>query len=294
MEELLTTTFEMIRDCECEEGCPSCVQSPKCGSGNHPLDKKGAILILGHILGREDFKPVGARFIAPEDTLVSPNIPEKGIVGATFMAPKGGMNPTPTSTTPKTVALPKQDPPPSKTGPVVFDIETQFLAGEISGGWSNLAGMKLSCAVAYDVEQNKYYTYVEENVEDLVAHLKASSLVVGFNSLRFDYGVLQGYTSTKLQNLPTLDLMADLQKKLGHRLSLAHLAEHSLGGAEKSADGLLAVQWWREGKFDQVIDYCQMDVKLTHDLWKFGQEKKYVLFKHKQSGEIVKCPVSWG
>jgi len=36
-----------------------------------------------------------------------------------------------------------------------------------------------------------------------------------------------------------------------------------------------------------------MDVKLTHDLWKFGQEKKYVLFKHKQSGEIVKCPVSW-
>ena len=56
MEELLTTTFEMIRDCECEEGCPSCMQSPKCGSGNHPLDKRGALLILGHILGREDFK----------------------------------------------------------------------------------------------------------------------------------------------------------------------------------------------------------------------------------------------
>jgi len=36
-----------------------------------------------------------------------------------------------------------------------------------------------------------------------------------------------------------------------------------------------------------------MDVKLTHDLWKFGQDKKYVLFKHKQSGEIVKCPVGW-
>jgi DEAD/DEAH box helicase domain-containing protein len=185
------------------------------------------------------------------------------------------------------------EPPPSKTGPVVFDIETQFLANEIQGGWNNLPGMKLSCAVVYDVDQDKFYNYVEENVQDLVSHLRASTLVIGFNSLRFDYGVLQGYTSYKLQNLPTLDLMADLQKKLGHRLSLAHLALHTLGGAEKSADGLLAVQWWREGKYQQVIDYCQMDVKLTSDLWKFGKDKGHVLFQHKQSGEILKCPVQW-
>jgi len=182
---------------------------------------------------------------------------------------------------------------PDKTGPVVFDIETQYLAAEIPGGWNNLPGMKVSCAVVYDVDQAKYYTYVEENVQDLIRHLKASSLVIGFNSLRFDYGVLQGYTSFKLQSLPTLDLMADLQKKLGHRLSLAHLAQHTLGGAEKSADGLLAVQWWREGKYDQVIEYCQMDVKLTHDLWKFGRDNKHILFAHKQSGEILKCPVQW-
>ena len=176
---------------------------------------------------------------------------------------------------------------------VVFDIETQYLAAEIPGGWNNLPGMKVSCAVVYDVDKAKYYTYVEENVQDLIRHLKASSLVIGFNSLRFDYGVLQGYTSFKLKSLPTLDLMADLQKKLGHRLSLAHMAQHTLGGAEKSADGLLAVQWWREGKYDQVIEYCQMDVKLTHDLWKFGRDNKHILFAHKQSGEILKCPVQW-
>ncbi len=46
-EDIAAMTYELVRDCGCERGCPGCIISPQCGNNNQPLDKKAAEFILG-------------------------------------------------------------------------------------------------------------------------------------------------------------------------------------------------------------------------------------------------------
>jgi DEAD/DEAH box helicase domain-containing protein len=52
IENLFESTFKLIKNCECEKGCPSCIFSPKCGNDNAPLDKQAALIILDNLINR--------------------------------------------------------------------------------------------------------------------------------------------------------------------------------------------------------------------------------------------------
>ena len=171
-----------------------------------------------------------------------------------------------------------------------FDLETQKSANDV-GGWENVHDMKLAVGVVWDSCEQEYFSYLEGAASQLVKKLRTADLVVGFNVKKFDYGVLQPYADFDLDEITTFDMLIDVNKKLGHRLSLNHLAENTLN-AEKSADGLVSLQWYKEGKIDKIIEYCKQDVEITRDLFLYGVSHGYVKYSTRKG--VAKLPVNWG
>ena len=256
-EALLQLTRKAIATCPCENGCPSCVHSPKCGSGNRPIDKQSALFIL--------------------DAIRSP---------AKAPAMKKSPRPQGDGEAPSARELVPESP--LHYG--VLDLETQRSAEEV-GGWHRKDLMRISCAVLFDSKEDAHIPYLEDEVPALIKRLKRLDLVVGFNIKGFDYGVLKGYSDFDFSTLPTLDILEEIRRHLGYRLSLDHLARVTLG-KKKSANGLQALAWWKAGRIRDIIAYCRRDVEITRDLLLFGVAKGYLLFENKQ-GAVVRVPVRW-
>ncbi len=178
------------------------------------------------------------------------------------------------------------------SGPRVlfFDLETQKSAEEV-GGWGNIHKMGLAVGVVWDSLDREFFTYEEKDARQLVDKLRTADLVVGFNVIGFDYTVLQPYSDFDLQEINTFDMLVDVKKQLGFRLSLNHLAQHTLN-AEKSADGLVSLQWYKEGKINKIIQYCKQDVEITRDLFLFGEKNGYVNYLSR-SGNPLQLKVNW-
>jgi hypothetical protein len=173
---------------------------------------------------------------------------------------------------------------------VYFDLETQKSADEV-GGWTNMSRMGMSIAVTFSTARGDYKIYSERTVDDLVKELQRADLIVGFNQLRFDYEVLHGYTALDLRQLPSLDLLIELQKRLEHRLSLDAVAVATFG-VEKTAEGMQAIQWYRQGKLLEIAEYCCYDVKLTRLVHEYGARHRQLYYRDR-FGKKLTVPVSW-
>jgi DEAD/DEAH box helicase domain-containing protein len=268
-EQLFDYTLSTIKQCPCESGCPSCVHSPKCGSGNRPMDKSAALIILEHL--KQQTGPQKSKIISNDQKRKRSHIRSKNQVDG----PAVGENEAH-----KAEIL--------YYG--VFDLETQRSAAEV-GGWHRADQMGISCAVLYDSQKQAYLSFKENQVEEFIDRLHQFDLVIGFNIKSFDYRVLSGYANIDFSRINTLDILEDIYNYLGFRLSLAHLAEITLK-TNKTADGLQALQWWHEGRIDEIIEYCTQDVRITHDLYAYGRKNGYLLFANK-AGDTVRIPVQW-
>jgi len=257
--ELLEKTLLHVRSCECEEGCPSCIHSPKCGSGNKPLDKRAALTILEGLLG---YIPLSQISKEEENTMEAP-LKESESKDKTHKKPR-----------------------------VLFlDLETQKSAQDV-GGWQNAHLMRVSVAVIFDTADERFYVFPEDKIEDLLNTLKDADLIVGFNIKGFDYKVLGAYSHNDLASLPTFDILEDIYNRLGFRLSLDHLATETLKRG-KTADGLQALEWFRQGEMEKLTEYCRQDVIVTRDLFQYGLENGHLIYREKRSERRLRLPVDW-
>lgn len=174
---------------------------------------------------------------------------------------------------------------------VYFDLETQRTANDV-GGWDKKHEMGMSLGVTYSSKDQRYEIFTEDRADALVDRLRRADLVVGYNVLRFDYDVLMAYTILDLrENLRTLDLMADIEERSGVRPKLESVGQGTLG-VGKTAEGLEAIRWWREGRLMEIARYCCFDVKVTKLVHEYGAEHKEVLFNDR-FGRPQRVAVDW-
>ncbi len=164
---------------------------------------------------------------------------------------------------------------------VYYDVETQLSAEEV-GGWNNIRLMRISIAVTWS-SKDLFRLWEESNANELIDYLVQHDKVISFNGDRFDSTVLSYYGDVSKIASHSFDVLVDLSRRLGHRVSLDAVAQATLH-VGKSADGILALKWWKENQIELLAEYCRQDVQVLKDVVEFGRKNGYVKYSDRQGG----------
>jgi len=174
---------------------------------------------------------------------------------------------------------------------VVYDIETKNAFDDV-GGRANFTALQISVLGAYIYSTNEYKIFEEKELPQFEKILQKKPLLVGFNSKRFDTPILQSYIRFDLKKLPQLDIMEELEKVLGHRVSLDSVAQATLGRA-KTGSGMDAIRFWRNGEIEKLKAYCLEDVRITKEVFEYGAHHGELFYTPKYGTTKGRAPVNW-
>ena len=173
---------------------------------------------------------------------------------------------------------------------LVLDLETQKTFDEV--GRQNLHKLKVSVVGVYDYLTDEYKCYCENEISLFEERLRSADLIIGFNIRKFDMPVLAPYLFLSIDTLPILDLMEEIEKVRGHRVSLHSVAQATLG-VTKSGEGWNAVNLYDQGRMDELKKYCLNDVKLTKDIYEYGCKESRVYFISNRDWKKYEIPMVW-
>lgn len=175
------------------------------------------------------------------------------------------------------------------TNEIILDIETQNSFAEAD---NDIKKLRISVVSIYSYDTDTYQSFAENELGRLWPILEKADRLIGYNSLHFDLPVLKNYYLGDLGQLPHLDLLAKIKDSLGIRLKLKDVAEATLDEVTKSADGLQALVWWKEGKIEEIKKYCEQDVRVTKGVYEFGRDNKQLFYKT-LTGEVLPFAVDF-
>lgn len=174
---------------------------------------------------------------------------------------------------------------------LTFDIETSNTFDET--GSPDPADLDLSVVCVHDSETDEITSYFQEDLDKLWPLMEKADILVGYNSDHFDIPLLNKYSPRDLTKIKSVDLMNEIKKSFGRRVKLDDIAQATLGEA-KSAHGLQAIIWWRQGEKQKVVDYCIQDVQVTRNLYDYMKKNSFVYLE--RDGQKIKIefdPSKW-
>lgn len=164
---------------------------------------------------------------------------------------------------------------------VVFDVETKKAFDEVGGYYPERLGVSLvGVWSGEEGERGKLEAFCEDRLSDLFKLFERADRVVGFNSVGFDYLALKPYYTGDFSALPSLDILVEVEKDVGHRVKLDAIAKETLG-VQKSGDGLDAIRYFHEGDWEALEKYCLQDVGVTKGVYEYGRDNGVLRFKNK-------------
>ena len=172
---------------------------------------------------------------------------------------------------------------------ITFDIETK--GGAMVRGRLDVMNMELTVVGIHDSSTGQYTGFFKEELHKLWPIIESADMLIGFNSDGFDIPLLNRYYPGDLTKIRSLDILSEVYKALGRRIRLDTLAQATLGRG-KTGDGLKAIDWWEEGRYEEVKEYCLEDVRLTRELYDYARTHGHLKYKDLKDTRDIKLDTS--
>ena len=170
--------------------------------------------------------------------------------------------------------------------PIVLDLETKYTFRD----YSDPKDLQISVVGVYNYQTHQLATYFEKDLNQLFPILEKASIIIGYNIDHFDLPVLSRYYPGSIDQLPRFDILADIKNIIGKRMALNDVVGATIG-KKKSGHGLIAIELFRQKKFEELAKYCLDDVSLTRELFEYGVKKGEINYLTEYGKQTIK--VDW-